>query len=106
MIKGLNVGEYAVIINGRQIDVAYGDQWKALEQEGDWRQALQDEQVADNLDRSFDDLYEDDTYWKNGHVEPLRLEEEDEPIPFQGEPVHAGQGWGGAPERYGLEARG
>lgn len=30
-----------------------------------------------------------------------------EEIPFQGEPVYAGQGWGGAPELlYGLEARG
>lgn len=25
-------------------------------------------------------------------------------IPFQGEPVYAGQGWGGAPVEYGLEA--
>jgi len=65
MIKGLGVGEYAIIINGRQVDTAYGDQWKALELEAEWRETLADDPaVADNLDRDFEELYEDDDYWK------------------------------------------
>lgn len=37
----------------------------------------------------------------------LDMTTDDDMIPFNGEPVYAdGQGWGGAPEMYGLEAIG
>lgn len=92
MIKGINPGEYIILIGGEQIDTAYGDQWTALAQEEEWHEALKDDVVSANLDRPFSELIEDDDYWLNGYVKPLRLE--DEPIPFQGEPV-------AVPERVG-----
>lgn len=104
MITGKDVGEYAIIINGEEVDTAYGDQWAALAQEEEWIDTLQDEQVADNLETPFEELYQDDSYWKNGHVAPLRLDD-DSPIPFQGEPIYSDDGHGN-PYGYDLEARG
>jgi hypothetical protein len=90
MVIGTGPGQYAIIINGRQVDVAYGDPITAQQVEAEWRTILAaDVLVADELDTPFSELVEDDSYWLNGHIEPLRLDGGScgDYIPFQGEPV-------------------
>lgn len=113
MIRGIDLYEYEIIIDGKVIDKAYGNYWQALELEDKWQKSLtQDSRVKDNLEINFEDLLEDDSYWLNGNIKPLRLPQEDPPslevgevweeeiIPFKGEPVHSGSEWD-----LGLEPR-
>ena len=69
-VIGIDVSTYAIILNGRAVDVSYGTHGDALNLLDDWKR------VCDvDLDTPFDELMEDDTYWRNGHVPRLVLDE-------------------------------
>lgn len=69
-VIGIDVGTYAIVLNGRAVDVAYGTHGDALNLLDDWKR------VCDvDLDTDFGELMEDDSYWRNGHIPRLRLDE-------------------------------
>lgn len=70
-VLGIAPKTYAVIVDGRAVDTAYGTHSQALDQLDDWKRA-----DGVDLDTPFDELLEDNTYWKNGHIPQLTLEPE------------------------------
>ena len=85
---------WLIVIDGNIVDEYFGNCVDAWECYHERKRELAEDPTID-LETPFDELYEDDTYWRNGHIEPLRLED-DEPIPWQGEPC--------GDDGYGLEA--
>lgn len=78
-VEAIGPAEYAIIINGQRVDVAYGDRLEAGETYREWLEAIEAGSVTlESLEIPLVDLPDD--YFKNGHLE--RLE-----IPFKGEPV-------------------
>jgi hypothetical protein len=90
---------YEIYIDGQCVDVDYGSLLTANELYADWKAVLSDDpEVGEYVNTSIDEI--PDGYWKNGHQEPLRLE--DAPIPFDDEPVEPPEPLTEA-DSYGLE---
>ncbi len=72
-ITAVDLYTYHIYINGRHVSTAYGTEWEAWGAYAEWQEA-----IADSPDvELYQDTLVDEipaSYWKNGHVEPLRLE--------------------------------
>lgn len=71
-VLGIAPKTYAVIVDGRVVDTAYGTHSQALNQLDEWKCA--DSDVIDYLDTPIDEI--PNSHWKNGHIPPLTLEPE------------------------------
>lgn len=81
-VIGVDVNTRHLVINGEYILPIYGDAIETQDAIKVWRESIADyPELLDWLDVPFNQL--PDSYFKNGHIQPLTL---DEPIPFEGEP--------------------
>ncbi len=72
-VFGTDLYRYEIYVDGRCVDISYGNEQLAWDLYAEWRETLaNDPTVEAHLRIPINKL--PNRYWKNGHIEPLRLD--------------------------------